>query len=165
MEMHQIDIKGAYLNRELNNNKILYMHHPLGYKVSDAGICILCLIKTLYGLKQSSHQWYQKLTSVFIKLGFKQCAIGQAVYYRAIIIKGKLTVMVVHVDDCSIITTTIQLIEELKASLCKHFKVTDLRELHWMLSIEVKHNHPGQVIYVSYSHSKNHPNILLFWED
>jgi hypothetical protein len=107
MEMHQIDIKGAYLNGELNNNEVLYMHHPLGYKVPDAGTCILCLIKTLYGLKQSGRQWYQKLTSIFIKLGFKQCAIDQAIYFRAVIVKGKLTVMVVHVDDCSIVATTI----------------------------------------------------------
>ena len=53
MEMHQIDIKGAYLNGELNDNEVLYMHHPPGYKDPDAGTCILRLIKTLYGLKQS----------------------------------------------------------------------------------------------------------------
>jgi hypothetical protein len=107
MEMHQIDIKGAYLNGELNNNKVLYMHHPPGYKVPDAGTCVLHLIKTLYGLKQSGRWWYQKLTSVFVKLGFKQCAVDQAVYFRAIIVKGELTVVVVHVDDCLIVATTI----------------------------------------------------------
>jgi hypothetical protein len=107
MEMHQIDIKGAYLNRELNDNEVLYMHHPLGYKVPNTGMRVLHLIKTLYGLKQSGHWWYQKLISIFVKLGFKQCTVDQAIYYRAIIVKGKLTVMVVHVDDCSIVATTI----------------------------------------------------------
>jgi len=97
MEIHQIDIKGAYLNRELNANEVLYMHHPPGYKVPNAGTCVLRLIKTLYGLKQSGRRWYQKLTSVFIKLGFKQCAVDQAVYYRVVVVKGKLTVVVVHV--------------------------------------------------------------------
>jgi len=149
MEMHQIDIKGAYLNGELNDNEILYMHHPLGYKASNAGTRVLCLIKTLYGLKQSGRWWYQKLMSVFAKLGFKQCAVDQAVYYRVVIVKGELTVVVVHVDDCSIVATTISLIDELKAGLCKHFKVTDLGELHWMLSIEIKRDHPGQVVHLS----------------
>jgi len=107
MEMHQIDIKGAYLNGELNDNKILYMHHPPGYKAPNAGTHVLHLIKTLYGLKQSGRWWYQKLTSVFAKLGFKQCAVDQAVYYRVVVVKGKLTVVVVHVDNCSIIATTI----------------------------------------------------------
>ena len=75
MEMHQIDIKGAYLNGELNENEVLYMQHPPGYKDSNAGTRILRLIKTLYGLKQSGHRWYQKLSSIFVSLGFKQCAV------------------------------------------------------------------------------------------
>ena len=148
MEMHQIDIKGAYLNGELNANEVLYMHHPPGYKVPNAGTHVLCLIKTLYGLKQSGRWWYQKLTSVFIKLGFKQCAMDQAVYYRVVIVKGKLTIVVVHVDNCSIVATTLRLIEELKAGLCEHFEVTDLRELHWMLGIKIKHDCPGQVVHL-----------------
>lgn len=106
------------------------MQHPPGYKAPNASMHVFHLIKTLYRLKQSGCQWYQKLTSIFTKLGFKQCAIDQAVYYRVVIVKGKLTVVVVYVDDCSIIATTISLIDELKASLCKHFEVTDLGELH-----------------------------------
>ena len=51
--LHQVDIKGAYLNGELNDNEVLYMHHPPSYKPHDAGTCVLCLKKTLYGLKQS----------------------------------------------------------------------------------------------------------------
>ena len=149
MEMHQIDIKGAYLNGKLNNNKILYMHHPLGYKAPNASMPILRLIKTLYRLKQSGHQWYQKLISIFAKLRFKQCAVNQAVYYRVIIVKGKLTVVVVHVDNCSIVATTISLIDELKAGLCEHFKVTDLGELHWMLGIKIKCDRPGQFVHLS----------------
>ena len=75
MEMHQIDIKGAYLNSELNNNEVLFIQHPPGYKSPDAGTCVLRLIKTLYGLKQSGCRWYEKLSSVFDSLGFKQCAV------------------------------------------------------------------------------------------
>jgi len=44
---------------------------------------------------------------------------------------------------------TISLIDELKAGLRKHFEVTDLGELHWMLGIEIKHDHPGQVVHLS----------------
>ena len=72
LELHQVDIKGAYLNRVLNENGLLYMQHPPGYKVDDAGGRVLCLVKMLYGLKQSGHCWYQKLTSIFDTLGLKQ---------------------------------------------------------------------------------------------
>jgi len=148
-EMHQIDIKGAYLNGELQDNKVLYMQHPPGYKSPNAGMCILCLVKTPYRLKQSGRHWYQKLSSVFKSLGFMQCGVDQAIYFKVVITKGKLTIVLVHVDDCMIIMNTIRLIEELKAGLSKHFEVTNLRELHWMLSIEVKRNRPGRLVHLS----------------
>jgi hypothetical protein len=53
LELHQVNIKGAYLNGELNDNEVLYMHHPPGYKPHDARTRVLHLRKTLYGLKQS----------------------------------------------------------------------------------------------------------------
>ena len=31
MELHQIDIKGAYLNGKLNENEVIYMRQPPGY--------------------------------------------------------------------------------------------------------------------------------------
>jgi hypothetical protein len=34
-ETGQIDIKGAYLNGELTNDKVIYMKQPPGYSVSD----------------------------------------------------------------------------------------------------------------------------------
>ena len=148
-KMHQIDIKGAYLNGKLQDNKVLYMQYPLGYKSPDASTCVLRLVKTLYGLKQSGRCWYQKLSSMFKSLRFTQCSVDQAVYFKVVVTKGKLTIVVVYVDDCTIIANTIHLINELKASLSKHFKVTDLGELHWMLGIEVKCNCPGRLVHLS----------------
>ena len=148
-KMHQIDIKGAYLNSKLQDNEVLYMQHPLGYKSPDAGTRILRLVKTLYGLKQSGRHWYQKLSSVFKSLGFTQCGVDQAVYFKVVITKGELTIVVVHVDDCTIVANTICLINELKAGLSKHFEVTDLGELHWMLGIEVKRDRPGRLVHLS----------------
>jgi hypothetical protein len=39
--LHQLDIKGAYLNGILNDNEVLYMAHPPGYKPSDAANHVL----------------------------------------------------------------------------------------------------------------------------
>jgi hypothetical protein len=76
LELHQVDIKGAYLNGELNDNEVLYMHHPPGYKPRDTGTHVLCLRKTLYGLKQSGRHWYQKLSSIFNSLKFSKCSVN-----------------------------------------------------------------------------------------
>jgi hypothetical protein len=75
LELHQVDIKSMYLNGELNDNEVLYMHHLPGYKSHDAGNHMLCLKKMLYGLKQSGHHWYQKLSSIFDSLDFHKCSV------------------------------------------------------------------------------------------
>ena len=61
LELHQVNIKGAYLNSVLHKDEVLYMQHPPGYKAQGIGCLVLCLLKTLYDLKQSRHCWYQKL--------------------------------------------------------------------------------------------------------
>ena len=55
LELHQVNIKGAYLNSVLHKDEVLYMQHPPGYKAQGIGCLVLCLLKTLYDLKQSRH--------------------------------------------------------------------------------------------------------------
>ena len=149
MELHQVDIKGAYLNGVLNEDEVLYMAHPPGYKVPGAGTRVLRLVKTLYGLKQSGRRWYQKLRSIFLSLNFSQCKVDQAVFFKWDRRKHELTIIAVHVDDCTMTATTIQLIHDLKDSLRQHVEVTDLGELHWMLSLEVQRDRVGRTIHIS----------------
>jgi Reverse transcriptase (RNA-dependent DNA polymerase) len=103
----------------------------------------------LYGLKQLGWQWYQKLTSIFTSLGFKWCLVNKAVFFKVDMCKGELTITTMHVNDCTIATTCIHLIKELKAGLHQHIKVMDLSELHWMLSIEIKHDREASTIHLS----------------
>ena len=60
-EIHQVDVKSAYLYGELNENEVIYMKPPPG----EIRICsdknVLRLQKALYGLKQSGRCWYQVL--------------------------------------------------------------------------------------------------------
>jgi hypothetical protein len=71
-----------YLNGVLNDNEVLYMQHPPGYKALTTGTWVLCLVKMLYGLKQSGRRWYQKLTSIFTSLDFKRCSINKAIFFK-----------------------------------------------------------------------------------
>jgi transposase InsO family protein len=149
LELHQVDIKGAYLNGELNDNEVLYMHHPPGYKPRDAGNRVLRLRKTLYGLKQSGRRWYQKLSSIFDSLGFLKCSVDQAVFHKSNKSKTEITVVAVHVDDCTIAASNLRLIEAFKAGLREHVEVTDLGELHWMLGMEIKRDREARTIHIS----------------
>ena len=148
LELHQINIKGAYLNGELNDDEAIHMHQPPSYANPDhlRYVCRLC--KTLYGLKQSGCQWYQKLVEILVKsLGFKLCKVDQAVFIE----RGDKTVIIiiVHVNDCTIATSSLSLVIELKVQIRKHVEITDLSELHWLLGIKVTQNREERTIALS----------------
>src|SRR6266702_669836 len=148
LELHQVDIKGAYLNGELMPDEVLYMRHPPSYHKDTSGR-ILHLRKSLYGLKQARRHWYQKFISILSSLGFQQCKVDQAVFYKHVKNPRTIIVIAVHVDDCTITASSVTTIDALKAGLCKHIEVTDLGKLHWMLRIKVKRDHAGGTVHLS----------------
>jgi len=46
-------------------------------------------------------------------------------------------IVLVHVDDCTIVANTQPLIMHFKIEITKHVEITDLGDLHWILGIEV----------------------------
>ncbi len=135
LETGQIDIKGAYLNGELTADETVYMRQPPGYQ---NGTTVCLLRKTLYGLKQSGRRWYQKLVDIMTELKFARCEVDQAVFYRRDKGKGILIIVLVHVDDCSIVASAQPLIDRFKGGIKKHVEITDMGELNWILGIEVR---------------------------
>ena len=148
LELHQIDIKGAYLNGELTSRERIYMRQPPGYAAPDSPNLVCQLKKTLYGLKQSGRRWYQKLCEIMSSIGFKRCDVDMAVFYK----HGKdkeLTIVLVHVDDCTIAATSTRLIAEFKAGVAKQVEITDLGELHWLLGIEIRRDRSRRTLAIS----------------
>ena len=139
-ETGQIDIKAAYLNGELTEDEVIFMKQAPGYKEGSGGgnIKVLRLWKTLYGLKQAGRRWYQKLVEIMSKLGFSRCEGDQAVFYRRCEKTNVLIIVLVHVDDCSIVGKSKVLIARFKIEIAKFVDITDMGELHWILGIEVR---------------------------
>jgi hypothetical protein len=80
-------------------------------------------------------------------LGFTQCDVDQAVFFSRS--ESELVVIVVHVDDCTIAMSSINGIAKVKEQMRKHIKIMDLRELHWLLGIEVSHNQDNRTLSLS----------------
>jgi hypothetical protein len=53
LEIHQIDIKGAYLSGELTSEEQIFIKQPPGYHALNSKVKVCHLLKTLYSLKQS----------------------------------------------------------------------------------------------------------------
>jgi len=114
------------------------MKQAPGYAIPnpDSAVLVCKLQKMLYGLKQSGCRWYQKLVGIMEKLGFVRSEVDQAVFYRRDEERKFLIIVLVHVDDCSIVASSQPLIGQFKIEIKKHVDITDLGDLHWILGIE-----------------------------
>lgn len=65
--LHQMDVVTAFLYGTLQEE--IYMTLPEGY---DTAGKVAHLLKSLYGLKQSPRQWYIKLSTFLLELGFQR---------------------------------------------------------------------------------------------
>ena len=61
LEIHQMDVKTAFLNGDLNEE--IYMEQLEGIVVSGLEKKVCRLVKSLYGLKQASKQWHENFCS------------------------------------------------------------------------------------------------------
>ncbi|KAE8663671.1 hypothetical protein F3Y22_tig00112925pilonHSYRG00180 [Hibiscus syriacus] len=61
----------------------VYMKLPLGYKSELKGSNMVCrLYKSIYGLKQTSRQWFTAFSNVVIQLGFQQSPFEHSLFTR-----------------------------------------------------------------------------------
>ena len=140
----QIDIKAAYLNGELTEDVVIFMKQAPGYE--GMSVCengktrVYRLWKLLYGWKQA-RRWYQKLVEIMVKLGLSRCEGDQAVFYRRCKKTKVLIIVLVHIDDCSIVGKSKGLIARFKVEIAKFIDITDIGDLHWILGIEVHRIH------------------------
>ena len=70
-------------------------------------------------------------------LGFLWSDVEQAIFFRH---KSTVIVVLVHVDDCTIMATSITLITNFKTQILEHMEIINLDELHWFLGIKIKCN-------------------------
>ncbi|CCE30820.1 uncharacterized protein CPUR_04669 [Claviceps purpurea 20.1] len=119
LELHQMDVKTAYLYGLIND--LVYVEQPEGLEDGLGRVCLLN--RALYGLKQSPRIWYETLSAYLATLGFKPLTSDLGVFF-----KGNLYIAI-YVDDLLIAGPSPDEIATLKAALSKRFEMEDLGEL------------------------------------
>ena len=77
-EVHQLDVKLAFLNGMLN--KEIYMEQPQGFITTGKETQVCHLKKAIYGLKQASHAWNSNIHAALTELGFKWMIADASIY-------------------------------------------------------------------------------------
>ena len=87
----------AFLNSVLGEDEVIYLEQPPGYKRKDRGEWVYRLLKSIYGLKQGSKNWYDTLHKALLELGFTRFEANHGVFFKRI---GKdIIILAIHVDD------------------------------------------------------------------
>ena len=112
---------------------------PIYPAIDKTKVCKL--LKSLYGLKQASRQWYAKLSSFIIQHGYTQSKADYSLFIKSI--NNCFTAILVYVDDIIVASNDMRSIDHLKAALNDKFKIKDLGRLKYFLGIEVMRSERG----------------------
>src|SRR4051812_13531903 len=93
------------------------------------------LRKSIYGLKQASHQWYHKFHEVIVSFGFETNAVEDCVNHK--FSGSRYIFLVLYVDDILLASNNKELLHETKKFLSKKFEMKDLGEASFVLGIQI----------------------------
>ena len=137
--LHQLDVKNAFLYGDLEEE--VYMDIPPGYTASSKAKIACKLQRALYGLKQSPRAWFGRFSSAMRKYGFQQSNSDHTLFLKHRL--GKVTALIVYVDDMIITGDDAEEISRLQEQLSTEFEMKNLGGLKYFLGIEVARSRQG----------------------
>ena len=144
MHLHQMDVKTAYLNGELEEE--VYMRQPPGFEDSDHPDWVCKLKKSIYGLKQSARCWYQKLKETLVQMGFEVNPVDSSLFQRTT--NGKTFYVLVYVDDLILAAECEHELIRSKKAMSDRFTMTDLGEVSYYLGLHVLRDKAKRTIFL-----------------
>ncbi|XP_062119137.1 uncharacterized mitochondrial protein AtMg00810-like [Humulus lupulus] len=108
--------------------------------IADSNL-VCKLQKSIYGLKQSSRQWYRKLSEALLKEGFQQSKADNTLFTRGA--DDSYIALLVYVDDIIITGPNLSILHALQSSLHQQFKLKALGPLKYFLGFELARSTAG----------------------
>jgi len=106
LELYQMDIKTAFLNRELDEE--IYMDQPVCFIANEEERKICKLRWSIYSLKQSFRQWYFKFHLSFNSNRFTMIKEDHCVYVKWA--KGDFLILSLYADDILLAENNMEMI-------------------------------------------------------
>jgi Reverse transcriptase (RNA-dependent DNA polymerase)/gag-polypeptide of LTR copia-type/Integrase core domain/GAG-pre-integrase domain len=133
LELHQLDVKTAFLNGVLEED--IWMTHPPGFQQGVAAGTACKLKKALYGLKQAPRAWHTRLKEELIAMGFVESDADPSLW--VLHYKDRSVYVLVYVDDLLIAGKLISDVQHVKDMLMSAFDARDLGEAKYFIGMEI----------------------------
>jgi phage anti-repressor protein len=137
--LHQLDVKNAFLYGDIEEE--VYMNTLPSYIASSKTEVVWKLQRELYGLKQSPQAWFGWFSQAMKKYGFCQSNSDHTLFLKHQ--RGKVTALIVYVDDMIIIRDDAKEIDKLQKQLATKCEMKNLGGLKYFLGIEVARSKKG----------------------
>ena len=147
--IHQMDVKSAFLNGELEEE--IYMEQPKGFIIAGQETQVCRLKKALYGFKQASRTWNLQFHGVLVGLGFTRTHADAGVYVRHQHGGEGIQIIILYVDDITLLGTSLEGIERTKKLLSERYEMTDLGEIQSYLGMRIVRDRGNRVIEIDQS--------------
>ena len=142
LELHQMDVKTTFLNGE--SEEEIYMEQPIGFIKEGHEHKVCRLMKSIYGLKQSSRQWYIHFHNVIISNDFTIIDEDHYVYNKRS--KDKFVILSLYVNDILIAGNDKECVNEIKAWLSSNFEMKDMGEVSYILGVKISRDRPRKIL-------------------
>lgn len=133
MNVTHLDVTTAFLNGYLKET--VFMHPPEGFPVACVNK-VLKLKKAVYGLKQSSLAWYQRVEETLCNLGYSKSKLEPCVFIKNHN-NGQKTIVGICVDDFLIFSNNNAETDYLIESLNKKLKIKNLGQVKQYLGMRI----------------------------
>ena len=140
LRLRQFDIPNAFLKGNLTEE--VYMYQPEGFVEGHNLVCKL--IKTLYGLKQASKEFYEVLRSYLSSIGFIRNDVDQCVYTKTS--NEGTNIIGTHVDDGFFFGTNQQQLRDFELSLYTTFEC-ECHDANNLLGMRIEQSDDNSILY------------------
>jgi len=143
LDIKQFDVKTAFLYGELLEE--VFMKQPEGF-ISDDPSLVCKLIKSLYGLKQSSCCWNEKFIKFLEEFNFEQLEADKCVFRAEY--EGVVIFLALYVDDGLIVCKKNKLIDKILEELGSQFEIK-INDPECFVGLEIKRDRAAKKMFIN----------------
>ena len=135
-DIQHFDIKTAFLHGILPDDETAYMEQPVSFETPGKETWVMCLMKSIYGMRQAGRRWNQTFHKAVLEWGFERVPCEWCVYVRHT--TTGTVIFAVHVDDIFSITNPPEENIRFREQLKSKWDISDLGPIKFALGIAVE---------------------------